>query len=103
METQNSDFSTYQGNESSGNAAKDMKKQARKRADQKSGLDIRQTVEPVEKTLNRLTDGTDEGRESITGNQDIAFVPFPWGEQFQGMVFLQRLSPSSVSVGFVSI
>ena len=45
-----------------------MKKQARKRADQRSRLDIGQAVKPVEKALNRLTDGTDEGRKSVAGN-----------------------------------
>ena len=43
-----------------------MKKQARKGTDQASRLDIGQAVESVEKTLNGLTDGTDESRESVT-------------------------------------
>ena len=80
-----------------------MKKKARKRADQRSGLDIGQTVKPVEKALNRLTDGTDEGRKSVARNQDIAFALFPRGEKFQSVLLLQRLSPGGVSVGFVSI
>ena len=38
------------------------------RTDQRNGLDIAQTAEPVEKTINRLTKGTDE---RVSGNQDI--------------------------------
>ena len=55
-----------------------MKKKARKRADQRSRLDASQAVKPVEKALNRLTDGTDEGRKSVARKQDIAIALFPW-------------------------
>ena len=46
--------------EGGSNTPKDMKKQARQRADHRSSLDIGQAVEPVEKTLNGLTDGADK-------------------------------------------
>ena len=52
-------------------ATKEIKKQARARVDQRSGLDIGEVAKPVEKALNRLTKGTDEREKGVSGNQDI--------------------------------
>lgn len=49
-----------------------MEKQARKRADDRSGLNIGEAIKPVEKALHRLADRTDKSGKSITGKQDIA-------------------------------
>ena len=59
-----------------------MKKQARQRADRASRLDIGETIEPVKKALNGLTEGTDEGRKRVARNQGITFAFLSGGEQF---------------------
>ena len=68
-------------NKSSGNAPKDMKEQARQRADHRSSLDIGQAVEPVEKTLDGLADRADKFREGVARDQGITFLLFSWGKQ----------------------
>ena len=73
-----------------------MKKQARQRADHTSRLDIGPAIKPVEKALNGLADGTDEGGKRVAGNQGIAFVLLSGGEQLQGMIFLQRFCPAGI-------
>ena len=80
-----------------------MKEQTRQGADQRGSLNIGQAVEPVEKTFNGLTQRTDKCRERVAGDQNIAFLLFPWGKQFQGMVLLKRLSPVSVNVSLIGI
>jgi len=42
--------------DSGGNTVEDMRKETRQKADHRSGLNVSQAVEPVEKTLNRLAD-----------------------------------------------
>lgn len=75
--------------ENGGNTPKDIREQAREGADQRGSLDIGQTVEPVEETLN--------------GNQDIAFLPLYWGKQHQSMVLLKRLRPVIINLGLVGV
>jgi len=66
-----------------------MRKETRQRADHRSGLNVSQAVEPVEKTLNRLADRTDKCGECVSGDQDVTFLLFPRGKQFQGAVLLE--------------
>ena len=89
--------------ESGGNRTKGMKEQARQGADHRGSLDIGQAVKPVEKTLNGLPDRADKCRERAAGDQDIVFLPFSWGKQFQGMVLLKRLCPVSINVSLIGI
>lgn len=56
----------------SGNATEEMEKQTRTRADQRCVLDVAQTAKPIEKALNGMAKGTDEGEMGVSGNQDIA-------------------------------
>lgn len=80
-----------------------MKEQARQGADHRGGLDVGKAVEPVEKTLNGLTDRADECRERVAGNQSIAWLLFSWGKQLQSMILLERLCPVSVNVSLIGI
>lgn len=93
----------YKCSESGGNAAEDMTKKARQRADHRSGLNVSQAIEPVEKALNGLADRTDKCRECVSGDQNVAFLLFPRGKQFQCAVLLERMRPVSVHVSLISI
>ena len=53
-----------------------MKEQARQGADRRSRPDRSQTIEPIEKALNGLTNRTDESGKSVARNQSITVCPF---------------------------
>lgn len=61
--------------------SKDMEKQARKGTDRRGSLNVGEAIEPVEKALNRLTDGADKSGKRIAGNQDISLLPFSGSKQ----------------------
>jgi len=71
------------GDESGSNAAKKVKEEAREGANRRSRLDIGQTIEPVEKALNELANGTDKGRKRITRNQRVVFIFLAGSNQVQ--------------------
>ena len=75
-----------------------MKEQARQGADRRSRLDRSQTIEPIEKALNGLTNRTDESGKSVARNQSITVCPFSGCEKCQGTALLQGLRPISVYV-----
>lgn len=89
--------------EGGGNTPEDMKEQARQGVDHRGSLDVGEAVEPVEKTLNGLTDRADKCRERVIGNQSIAFLLFSWGKQLQSKVPLERLCPVSVNINLIGI
>ena len=79
-----------------------MEKEAGKRVDERSGLDIGETVEPIEKALNRLANRADERRKRVSRNKDIPFVFFPRGKKYHRMLALEQVSPGSIRIGFVA-
>ncbi len=75
-----------------------MQEQAGERTYRRGVLNSGQTVEPVEKALNRLANGTDKGRKSIAGNQGILIGFFPWRKEFNCVVLFERSFPGGVDV-----
>ena len=80
-----------------------MEEETRQRADGRNDLNIGKTVEPVEKTFNRLANRTDKDRKRVAGNQSILFTLLSSSQELGRMILCDRHFPGSVDVSIVSI
>jgi len=88
---------------SSSQAAEDMEKQARKRADLGSELYSSVVIQPVKETLNGLTAHTYKSRKSVSRANGVPSTLFAWSANLNVTFSMQHLCPFIVYVGFVGV
>ena len=80
-----------------------MEEQAGAGTDVRSRLDVRFGLQPVEKDLNRLPQGTDAGGYGIFGNKNIVLFPLSRRDERDVPLGLQMGSPFCVDIGTICI
>ena len=90
-----------EGGESEG--GEDVEEQAGAGTDVRSRLDVRFGLQPVEKDLNRLPQGTDAGGYGIFGNKNIVLFPLSRRDERDVPLGLQMGSPFCVDIGTICI
>ena len=90
-----------EGGESEG--GEDVEEQTGAGTDVRSRLDVRFGLQPVEKDLNRLPQGTDAGGHSIFGNKNIVLFPLSRRDERDVPLGLQMGSPFCVDIGTICI
>ena len=81
-----------EGGESEG--GEDVEEQTGAGTDVRSRLDVRFGLQPVEKDLNRLPQGTDAGGHGIFGNKNIVLFPLSRRDERDVPLGLQMGSPT---------
>ena len=90
-----------EGGESEG--GEDVEEQTGAGTDVRSRLDVRFGLQPVEKDLNRLPQGTDAGGYGIFGNKNIVLFPLSRRDERDVPLGLQMGSPFCVDIGTICI
>ena len=90
-----------EGGESEG--GEDVEEQTGTGTDVRSRLDVRFGLQPVEKDLNRLPQGTDAGGYGIFGNKNIVLFPLSRRDERDVPLGLQMGSPFCVDIGTICI
>ena len=90
-----------EGGESEG--GEDVEEQTGAGTDVRSRLDVRFDLQPVEKDLNRLPQGTDAGGHGIFGNKNIVLFPLSRRDERDVPLGLQMGSPFCVDIGTICI
>ena len=90
-----------EGGESEG--GEDVEEQTGAGTDVRSRLDVRFGLQPVEKDLNRLPQGTDAGGHGIFGNKNIVLFPLSRRDERDVPLGLQMGSPFCVDIGTICI
>ena len=80
-----------------------MEEQTGAGTDVRSRLDVRFGLQPVEKDLNRLPQGTDAGGHGIFGNKNIVLFPLSRRDERDVPLGLQMGSPFCVDIGTICI
>lgn len=80
-----------------------MEEQTGAGTDVRSRLDVRFGLQPVEKDLNRLPQGTDAGGYGIFGNKNIVLFPLSRRDERDVPLGLQMGSPFCVDIGTICI
>ena len=90
-----------EGGESEG--GEDVEEQTGAGTDVRSRLDVRFGLQPVEKDLNRLPQGTDAGGYGIFRNKNIVLFPLSRRDERDVPLGLQMGSPFCVDIGTICI
>ena len=90
-----------EGGESEG--GEDVEEQTGAGTDVRSRLDVRFGLQPVEKDLDRLPQGTDAGGYGIFGNKNIVLFPLSRRDERDVPLGLQMGSPFCVDIGTICI
>ena len=90
-----------EGGESEG--GEDVEEQTGAGTDVRSRLDVRFDLQPVEKDLNRLPQGTDAGGHGIFGNKNIVLFPLSRRDERDVPLGLQMGSPFCVDIGTICV
>lgn len=90
-----------EGGESEG--GEDVEEQTGAGTDVRSRLDVRFGLQPVEKDLNRLPQGTDAGGHGIFRNKNIVLFPLSRRDERDVPLGLQMGSPFCVDIGTICI
>ena len=90
-----------EGGESEG--GEDVEEQTGAGTDVRSRLDVRFGMQPVEKDLNRLPQGTDAGGHGIFGNKNIVLFPLSRRDERDVPLGLQMGSPFCVDIGTICV
>ena len=90
-----------EGGESEG--GEDVEEQTGAGTDVRSRLDVRFGLQPVEKDLDRLPQGTDAGGHGIFGNKNIVLFPLSRRDERDVPLGLQMGSPFCVDIGTICI
>ena len=80
-----------------------MKEQTGAGTDVRSRLDVRFGLEPVEKDLDRLPQGTDMRGHGIFGNQSVVFLPLSRRNERDVPLGLQMCFPFCVDIGTICV
>ena len=90
-----------EGGESEG--GEDVEEQTGAGTDVRSRLDVRFGLQPVEKDLDRLPQGTDAGGHGIFGNKNIVLFPLSRRDERDVPLGLQMGSPFCVDIGTICV
>ncbi len=90
-----------EGGESEG--GEDVEEQTGAGTDVRSRLDVRFGLQPVEKDLDRLPQGTDAGGHGIFGNKNIVLFPLSRRDERDVPHGLQMGSPFCVDIGTICV
>ena len=80
-----------------------MEEQTGAGTDVRSRLDVRFGLQPVEKDLDRLPQGTDAGGHGIFGNKNIVLFPLSRRDERDVPLGLQMGSPFCVDIGTICV